>query len=393
MPRYSTRWTRLALAAAALLALLVFVSAQDYYKILGLTRSATKQQIKKAYKKLSMKYHPDKRPGDEEAEKKFIEIGEAYDALNDDESRRIYDNYGAEGLKKHRQGQDAGGHHGFHNPFDIFEQFFGGAFGGGGGGGGRRHYHQQQKRGADIVVQLYVSLEDLYNGKEIDYDISKYVVCPKCRGSGADHPDDVTTCPVCGGHGVRVVKQMIAPGFYQQFQTTCEECGGKGKVYKSKCSHCSGHKVVRGNDQLSVTIERGLRDAQVLTYEREADQHPDHIPGDIKFVINTLPHDLFTRPSNSDDLHMDLELTLEQALVGFSVNITHLDGRNVTIARKSAITPPGHKMTMTGEGMPKHGAAHETGDLIVTCSLNFPKHIDEKAGGTIKKLFASGNIA
>jgi len=208
-------------------------AGKNYYQILGVSRDATSKEIGKAYRELSLKYHPDKNKGDPTAQEKFVEISQAYEVLSDDEKRRIYDQYGEEGLQQ-------GGGNSFRNPFDIFANF---GFGGGGGGGG--HSHREQRKGPSVEIPLEVTLADLYNGRTISVAHKKQILCPKCRGSGAKNADDVQTCPVCGGSGTRVFTQQLGPGFITQTQKTCDKCGGKGKIVKSTCPF-SGKQSVCG---------------------------------------------------------------------------------------------------------------------------------------------------
>ncbi|KAJ3252636.1 DnaJ- protein scj1 [Chytriomyces hyalinus] len=342
----------------ALVFLLAFVllattalAGKDYYGILGVNRSALKREIKKAYKDLSKKYHPDKNPGDKESEQKFIECAQAYEVLSNDEKRRIYDQYGEEGL------QEGGGGQQFHNPFDIFSQF------GFGGGGHRGH---QERKGAETQMEIRVTLEEIFNGEQVEVEINKQVICPICRGSGAKKADDVKKCTSCGGQGIRIVKHQLAPGMWQQMQTTCDVCGGKGKIVKSKCASCNGHKVKRGSHQITVTIERGVADNHPIIFENEGDEHPDITPGDVHFIVRTVPHAIFTR--EGIHLRMRAEIPLKQALLGIAFEVKHLDGKMITIQREG-VTQPGFVQTVKGQGMPTHMYPSERGDLYVEYSL------------------------
>ncbi|ORX86263.1 heat shock protein DnaJ family protein [Anaeromyces robustus] len=342
-------------------------ASKDYYDILGVDRSASKKQIRKAYKNLSKKYHPDKNPGDKKAEEKFIELAKAYEVLSDDEKRRIYDQYGEEGLNH-------GDQH-FNDPFDIFRQF------GFGGGEPRR----QERKGPEINIDLEVSLEDLYMGAYIDADVKKQVICPYCRGSGAASQDDVHICPSCKGTGKRMIRQMLGPGIYQQVQTVCDACGGKGKTIKRKCPHCKGEKVVSGGDTISITIEKGMSDGHRIVFEREGDQHPDVTPGDIIFTIRTIPHPLFTRKGNN--LYVKIAITLADALLGFEKEIHHLDGHVVELKR-TGITPPGFVQEIYDEGMPLHEFPSEQGKLYIEYVVAFPTELSEEQKEVIKNNFS-----
>ncbi|KAJ3316290.1 DnaJ (Hsp40), sub A, member 4 [Blyttiomyces sp. JEL0837] len=360
------------LLVLALLVLLIecVLAGKDYYAILGVNRSALKREIKKAYKDLSKKYHPDKNPGSKEAEAKFIELAQAYEVLIDDEKRRIYDQHGEEGLKGNNQQ--------FHNPFDIFQQF-------GFGGGGGWHSHQQVRKGPEIKMDMQVTLEELFNGETIEVDMNKQIICPICRGSGAKKADDVKKCHACNGSGVKVVKQMLGPGIYQQMQTTCDVCSGRGKIAKSKCPSCDGHKVKRGSRQLTVTIERGMQDGEKILFESEGDESPDQAAGDVIFVVKTKPHHVFTR--NGDNLNMKRTISLRDALLGFSFKVKHLDGEDITISREKAITQPGYVQEVQGQGMPKHQFPSERGSLFVEYTVQLPDKLTAEQIKLIEKAF------
>lgn len=331
----------------------------------------------------------DKRPGDKEAEEKFIEIAHAYEVLYDDKKREIYNKYGEEGLKN--QGASE-----FHDPFDLFMQFARG-FGGGAGG------QEEERRGADITMTLEVDLKDLFLGKMIEVEIDRQGVCSKCDGSGAKNADDVKTCNTCGGRGIRVIKQQLAPGIFQQMQTTCDKCGGKGKIVKSKCPVCKGKKVVRESDILDVTIEKGMADGEVITFDGAADKHPDMAAGDIKFVIKTRPNAMFMR--KGDNLYVKEVITLVEALVGFEHEITHMDGSKVELKRK-AVTPPGYIQQIDNQGkfslnhvsivgMPIFNGDGARGKLFVEYTVVFP--VGMKFSGsdkeTIMSLFGSASVS
>ncbi|KAF8924394.1 hypothetical protein EDD21DRAFT_447353 [Dissophora ornata] len=355
-----------------LLATLVAAGA-DYYKVLELTRSASTKEIKKQYKVLSKKYHPDKNPGNKEAEENFVEVAAAYEVLSDKEKKSIYDRYGEEGLKQ-QQGQGQGG---FHDPFDVFAQFF---------GGGSRHQHsQEERRGPEIRMELEVTLEELYSGKSIEFEVSKQIICPHCNGSGAKSSDDVVTCTGCQGQGVKVVKHMLAPGMFQQFRQTCDQCGGKGKMIKTQCPVCQGTKVQRGSEQLTIVLEPGLADGSILTFDREADEGPDVVPGDVVFELRTRPHPTFER--RQDALYTYVTITLEQALLGFQLEIKHLDGKAIKLTRGENVTPFGFVQTLTGQGMPIRGSRGDFGDMFVEYKVGFPETLSKNQRAMIAVAF------
>lgn len=266
-----------------------------------------------------MKYHPDRNKGNAEAEAKFQEIGRAYEVLSDEEKRQIYDLEGQEGLERHEKGGANGGHM---SPFDMF-------FGGGGGGGGRR-------RGPDASVEMEVSLEDLYNGAQRAARISRNVICPKCRGTGAKG-GETKKCGACGGRGVRMVQQQMAPGFVVQMQEPCGECGGRGNIAKAACPHCGGRKVMMEEKTLTADIERGMPSDGEIRFERESEQSPGLTPGDVIFKLKAAPHPRFRR--EGEHLHHEMHLSLREALLGFSRAVGHLDGRTVPVTH-SGVTQP-----------------------------------------------------
>ena len=244
----------------------------------------------------------------------------ASQVLSDAEKRQIYDLEGIEGLESHEKNGGKGG--GPMSPFDMF-------FGGQGGNGGRR-------KGPDASVEVDVTLEDLYNGAQRQARISRNVICPKCRGTGAKD-GQTTKCNACGGRGVRMVQQQMAPGFVVQMQETCSECGGKGNVYKSKCPHCGGKKTVVEEKTLTAHVERGMPSDAEIRFARESEQAPGVTPGDVIFKLKAAPHPRFRRAG--DDLHHDMHLSLREALLGFTRTVQQLDGRAVTVAHNGVTQP------------------------------------------------------
>ncbi|KAB5554423.1 hypothetical protein GE09DRAFT_1058768 [Coniochaeta sp. 2T2.1] len=371
------------LRAAALLLLLAFAQlalcAEDYYKLLGVTKDATDKQIKSAYKQLSKKYHPDKNPGDPTAQEKFVNVAEAYEALSDPELRRIYDQYGHDGVKQKKQGG------GFqqHDPFDLFSRFF--------GGGG----HYGQRKGQNAEIKLGISLRDFYTGKTVEFQWEKQQICEECDGTGSED-GHVDTCDTCKGHGVVIQRQMLAPGMYQQVQMRCHACDGRGKTIAHKCPVCSGNRVVRKPTTVSVTIERGAPNNARVVYENEADASPDYTAGDLIVTLTQKDPDLegdnpdrvdgifFRR--RGDDLFWTEVLSVREAWMGdWTRNLTHLDGHVVRLGRKRGeVVQPDHTETVKGEGMPKwhedgDSVYHTTefGDLYVTYKVILPDQMEK----------------
>ena len=326
-------------------------------------RKASSSEIKKAYRKLSLKNHPDKCKT-EECKTAYADIQAAYDALSDENKRRTYDAKGEEGLQEREQQSNQ---HGF-NPFDIF---------GFGNGGGR-------KRNQDMQATVPVTLEELYNGAEKKFNVNREELCEHCHGTGADDPDHVHTCPACKGSGVVLQRIQLAPGFVQQVQQPCSKCGGKGKIFDKMCHVCHGRKLTTKPHQISVDIERGMKDGEQIVFEYEGNQHPDLDPGHIIVVLQQRKHRVFTRDGN--DLKMNFKISLKDALLGWTNSITHLDGHTVKFG-KDRVTKPGEVLKIEGEGMPVHNFPSQKGDLYITITVEMPKTITKEQRDAISTLF------
>jgi len=357
------RWGLVLVLGLALAVLAYAATERDFYKILEVSRGATEDEVKKAFRRLSKKYHPDRNRGSKEAEEKFRDVAEAYDVLSDKEKRRIYDREGEEGLRRHAAGANGGG--GGFDPMDLFSRFFGG------GGNGRR---ERRRNVPEIEVMLPVTLEDIYIGRSIDVEVKRQGICHHCRGSGADGPDAMTTCPHCKGQGRIVRIQELAPGFITKTQMMCDRCGGQGKIIKRVCPVCRGKKTEKQYTKLEVTLEVGMPDGTRIEHEEAGDEHPDRPAETIVFVVKTLPHSRFER--RGDDLYMNHRISLLQALTGFTLEIPHLDGHVVKLAR-NGVTKPNSVLRIANEGMPKHQAKSERGALYVTISVDFPEVLTE----------------
>ncbi|GAD99603.1 DnaJ domain protein, putative [Paecilomyces variotii No. 5] len=373
---------RIFAALSLLLLLPLSLCAEDYYKILGLDKSASERDIKKAYRTLSKKYHPDKNPGDETAQKRFVEIAEAYETLSVSSTRKIYDQYGHEGLKEHQQG---GGPRA-HDPFDLFSRFF--------GGGGHFGHAGGHRKGPDMEVRLDLPLRDFYTGKEVEFSIDKQQICETCEGSGSAD-GHVETCDKCGGRGVIIQKHMLAPGMFQQVQMHCDKCGGKGKTIKKPCSVCHGNRVVRKSVQVSATVEPGMDKGTRMVFENEADESPDWVAGDLIVILGEKEPELGANDEErtdgtffrrkGKDLFWKEVLSLREAWMGeWSRNITHLDGHIVHLGRKRGeVVQPKSVETVKGEGMPVYHDGHleehnddDVGSLYVEYTVVLPDQME-----------------
>jgi DnaJ family protein A protein 2 len=347
------------------------VKETKYYDALGVSPTATEQELKRAYKVNALKYHPDKNAHDPAAEDKFKEISHAYEILSDTQKRAIYDQYGEAGL----EGGAAGGGGGMAAE-DLFAQFFGGGgFGGGGGGGFGGMFSGMQNRGPQKARTIQhthkVSLEDIYRGKVSKLALQRSIICPKCEGVGGK-AGSVFKCQGCDGHGVKNMMRQMGP-MIQRFQTVCPDCNGEGENMKEKdrCKQCQGKKTVVERKVLQLHIDRGVRNGTRVDFKGDGDQAPGLQPGDVVFEIEQKPHARFTR--EGDDLIYKCEIDLVTALSGGTLYIEHLDDRwlAVDIIPGEAIAPGSVRM-VRGQGMPspRH---HDFGNLYIQFEVRFPE--------------------
>jgi DnaJ-class molecular chaperone len=321
---------------------------EDLYDVLGLDEDATDAQIKRAYRKLSIKYHPDKNPGDAAAARKFNSIREANEILGDPDKRILYDTGGLEAVKEaiKEDQQNAGG-----QMMDPFAAFFGGGQqrGGNQNDGAKR---LKAKRGPNFEAQLEVSLEDSYNGGSVNTNINRRVVCRNCRNKNTGKCASCGRCP----NEVKMVQMQMAPGFVVNQQQEVPS--------KEKCKE--------ETTTLKAVIEKGMNDGASITFERMSEQKPGMIPGDVVFKVKVKRHPRFQRRGN--DLHMEMTISLGEALLGFEKKIVHLDGREVTIKEKG-VTGPYDTKRIPQEGMPHHDVPSQKGDLFVKMKVNFPRQM------------------
>lgn len=359
-------WTTL-----SLLQLLAFftavVGAADFYKLLGLSRDATHKEIKKAYRQKSLELHPDKNK-EEGAAEKFAEVARAYEVLSDEDKKEIYDRHGEEGLKQHEQGGGGGGG-GFGGGFDdIFGQFFGGGF----GGGGRRQQREQQT--PSVEIPLEVTMTQLYLGDTIEVDYTREVLCVNWEECMKKQDD-------CQGPGVRVRVQQLAPGFVQQVQVHDDRCIARGKMWKKNCSACP-QMTHTEKIELTIDISPGLRPGEYITFEGVTDEKPGFTPGDLMFKIVQQDHDEFHR--DRDHLYKTMEIPLVDALTGFSVTLTHLDGHKFTV-NIDEVTECDHVLRVPGKGMPRR-SGKGFGDLYLTFEVDFPDTLSDAQKKAIKEI-------
>ena len=358
---------------------------RDYYEVLGVEKSANADEIKKAYRKAAIKYHPDKNPGDKEAEEKFKEAAEAYDVLSNPDKRARYDQFGHAGMN----GAAGGGFGGFgggggFSMEDIFSQFgdiFGGHFGGGFGGFGGGRGGQRINRGSDIRVKVRLTLAEIANGTTKKLKINKSIACSKCGGSGADGSNGYTTCSTCGGSGYVT---RVENTFFGRMQTrgVCPTCGGEGKVINKPCSECSGEGTVRGSEVVEIKIPAGVGEGMALTVSGKgnAARHGG-VNGDLLVVIEEERDPQLLR--DGDDLIHNLNITVTTALLGGEVEVPTIEGKaKIKIA---AGTHAGKVLRLRGKGLPSVNG-YGRGDILVVVDITIPSSLSKDERKLVEKL-------
>ena len=347
------------------------MSKRDYYEVLGVSKDASERDIKKAYKRLAMKYHPDRTEGDANLEAKFKEVKEAYEVLTDSQKRQMYDQYGHAAFE-----QNGGGHGGFgggQGDFgDIFGDVFGDIFG---GGGGRRQSRQQ--RGADLRYNMELTLEEAVRGKEVEIKVPTWVSCEPCDGSGAKAGSKPKTCPTCHGAGQVQMRQ----GFFA-VQQTCPTCQGTGSVISDPCDSCHGQGRVEKTKTLSVKIPAGVDtgDRIRLTGEGEAGMHGAP-SGDLYVQVSVREHPIFTRDGNN--LYCEVPISFTTAAIGGEIEVPTLDGRaNLKIPAESQT---GKMFRMRSKGV-KSVRSGSVGDLICKVVIETPINLNERQKELLKEL-------
>jgi len=356
---------------AALLISSVF--AADFYEILGVSRNANLKEIKKAYRALSLKWHPDKNSAEGAADK-FAAISRAYEVLTDEEKRETYNRHGEEGLKQKEQMENQGGGGGGGGFEDIFSHF------GFNFGGGQQRNSGEQKT-PSVEVPLRVSLEQLYLGEVIEVEYVREVLCVQWE-------ECMKANDACQGPGIMVRMQQIAPGFVQQIQSRDDRCVARGKMWRPNCKECPKGKTQQEKIDLTIDIVKGMRNGDRITFEGVADEKPGMLPGDLHFVIVEMESNLFHR--DGDRLYKTMEIPLVDALVGFEITLVHLDGHNFTI-KKEDVTECDGVVRVAGKGMPKKGGRGGFGDLYLTFEVDFPDKLTEEQKDAIRKILGGGS--
>ena len=357
---------------------------RDYYEVLGVEKNANADEIKKAYRKAAIKYHPDKNPGDKEAEEKFKEAAEAYDVLSNPDKRARYDQFGHAGMSGAAGGGFGGFGGGGFSMEDIFSQFgdiFGGHFGGGFGGFGGGRGGQRVNRGSDIRVKVRLTLAEIANGVTKKLKINKNVACSKCGGSGAEGSNGYSTCSTCGGSGYVT---RVENTFFGRMQTqgVCPTCGGEGKAITTPCSECHGEGTMRGSEVVEIKIPAGVGEGMALTVSGKgnAARHGG-VNGDLLVVIEEERNPQLLR--DGDDLIHNLNITVTTALLGGEVEVPTIEGKaKIKIA---AGTHAGKVLRLRGKGLPSVNG-YGRGDILVVVDITIPSSLSKDERKLVEKL-------
>lgn len=366
------------------------MAKRDYYEVLGVDKNASEEEIKKAYRRIAIKYHPDRNPGDKQAEEKFKEAAEAYNVLHDAQKRQQYDQFGFEGAA------GAGGFGGFSstsmNMDDIFSMFgdiFGGrgGFGGFGSTGQRR---QQRHKGSDLRLKVKLTLAEISTGVTKKFKVRKDVCCSHCHGSGSEGDGGTETCPTCHGSGVITHTTQSIFGMMQT-QGICPACNGEGQIIRNKCHECGGTGVTKGEELVEINIPAGVAEGMVVTITGKGNAgRRNGSNGDIQVYIEEEPNDTFVRDGN--DIIYNLLLDFPTAALGGNTEIPTIDGSKVKI-KIEAGTQPGKTLRLRGKGLPVvKGYGKGKGDLVVNISVYVPKTLTKEERIAIESLRDSDNF-
>ncbi len=367
------------------------MAKRDYYEVLGVDKTATADEIKKAYKKKAIQYHPDRNPDNKEAEEKFKEAAEAYGVLSDPDKRSKYDQFGFDGLNASGGASGFGGGMSMDDIFSMFGDIFSGSgfggFGGFGGGQSRSRGGERKFKGADVRIKVSLTIQEINSGVTKKFKIKKLVPCTHCNGTGAENGSGTETCPDCNGTGTVIKTQQSIFGMMQT-QTVCPRCNGQGKIIKNRCPHCSGDGVVYGEELVEVKIPAGVADGMQLVVEGKgnAGKHNGY-PGNLLIVIEEQQHKDLIRDEN--DLIYNLLLTVPQAILGGTVEVPTIDG-----AVKLKIEPgtqPGKVLRLRDKGLPiLH--SNRKGDMLVNVSVYIPEKLSRDEKEAIEKLSSSDSF-
>ncbi len=366
------------------------MAKRDYYEVLGVDKSASANDIKKAYRRKAMEYHPDKNPGNKEAEEKFKEAAEAYSVLSDPDKKARYDQFGHAGMDG-AGGFGGGGFGGqgmdINDIFSMFGDIFGGGFGSGGFGGfGGGHSQQPRYRGGDLRVKVKLTLQEIADGVTKKFKLKKYVTCPHCNGSGAEG-SATETCPDCKGTG-RTVRTVRTPFGIMNSESVCPKCGGEGRIIKDKCKHCSGDGIIMGEEIVEVQIPAGVADGMQLSMRGKGNAAKRNgIAGDLLIQVEEEKHPQLIRDER--DLIYNLLLDIPTATLGGTVEIPTIK-ENVKLTIEPG-TQPGKALRLRGKGLPSLNE-YGRGDIVVNVSVYIPETLSRDEKKTIESFRESENF-
>lgn len=364
------------------------MAKRDFYEILEVAKSASEQEIKKAYRQKAIQFHPDKNPNNKEAEEKFKEAAEAYEILSNPEKRQRYDQFGHAGVSG-----AGGGAQGFGgmNMDDIFSRF--GSifedFGFGGFGSSRSYSSRSQgvQKGSNLRIKVKLTLEEIAKGVEKNIKVQKYIACKTCNSSGAKSADAIKTCPSCKGAGYTVRVQQSFLGA-MQVQANCNHCQGTGKIITDKCTHCAGNGIVKGEEIISIKIPPGVGNGMQLSMNGKGNAAPNNgINGDLFVLIEEITHNLFERDGNN--LYLEHYINFSQAVLGTSIDIPTIDGK--ARIKISPGTQSGTLLRLHGKGLPEL-QSYQKGDLIVNINVWIPKSLSKEEKQMVESFTDSDNF-
>ncbi len=360
------------------------MSKRDYYEILEVSKDSSQEEIKKAYRKKAIQYHPDKNPDDKTAEEKFKEAAEAYEVLSKEDKRQRYDQFGHEGM---RGSGFAGGGFSMDDIFENFGSIFGDFFGGFGGSGGGSRGGRRVNKGTNLRIKVSLTLKDIANGVEKKIKVKKYVACNTCSGTGAKDGNSYKTCDTCRGSGqvTRVTNTFIGQ---MQTSSTCPTCRGEGKIITSKCNECAGEGVTRGEEIISINIPAGVEEGMQLSVSGKGNA-PRHggVNGDLIIMIEEESHPELIRDGNN--LLYNLFVSISDAAIGKPVEIPIIDGK-VKVKIEQG-TQPNKVLRLKGKGLPSVNG-YSKGDILVKVNVWIPKSLTREEKKILEKLNESDNF-
>ena len=353
-----------------------------------MSKNATPEELKKAYRKLALQYHPDRNPGDKEAEEKFKEAAEAYDVLSNPDKKARYDQFGHAAFEGSAGGAGGMNMNDIFSQFgDIFSDFFGGGFSGFSGfRGSQQGGHRAAARGSNLRIKVKLTLEEIEKGCEKKIKVAKYVPCKTCGGTGSKS-NSFDTCPHCHGRGVVTEVRRTILG-QMQTQSVCPHCGGEGRIVKDKCHDCNGEGIVRSEEIITINIPAGVYDGMQLSMSGKGNAAPrGGVPGDLIILVEEIPHDLFERQENN--LYYNAFITFAQAALGDSIEIPTLTGK--VKVKIEAGTPSGKVLRLKGKGLPTVNG-YGRGDMLVCLNVWVPKNLSREEKETLTRLDKSPNF-